>query len=143
MKSFIAIGLILLTGPAHAVPVVPSFSMGRMTTHTETTSEVNEIIKSADYNTGYSYSVSGHNVESTSGDITVGAGSASFQIDSDTRAGWTELQMNNKPGWKITSPGEAFQYTESYTGPGVSNVTVIDRKVTTKSITDTTSIFQR
>ena len=28
-------------------------------------------------------------------------------------------------------------------GAGVSNVTTIDRKVTTRSITDTTSIFQR
>ena len=55
---------ILSTGAtAQAVPVVPNFQQGQMTTHTETTSEVVEVINSMDYNTGYTYSVSGHGVE--------------------------------------------------------------------------------
>ena len=54
---------ILSTGAtAQAVPVVPNFQQGQMTTHTETTSEVVEVINSMDYNTGYTYSVSGHGV---------------------------------------------------------------------------------
>ena len=135
--------LLLFAGEAHSVPVVPSFSMGKMTTRTETTQETTELIRSVDYNTGWSYAVSGTGVESSTGDISVDSQSSSFQIDSDTQAGWTQLNMSNKPSWRQTTPGASFSFVESYTGPGVSNVTTIDRKVTTKSITDTTSIFQR
>ncbi|MBG79148.1 MAG: hypothetical protein CMJ39_00380 [Phycisphaerae bacterium] len=137
------VSLLVVASSAKAVPVVPSFSMGKMTTHTETTQETTELIRSIDYNTGWSYSVSGHGVEPSSGDISVPAQSSSFQIDSETKAGWTQLNMSNKPSWKVTTPGGSFQFVESYTGPGVSNITSIDRKVTTRSITDTTSIFQR
>ena len=48
-----------------AVPVVPNFQQGSMTTHTETTSTVEETINSMDYNTGYQWSVSGHGVTTT------------------------------------------------------------------------------
>ena len=139
----LASALLLIAGRAHSVPIVPSFSMGKMTTHTETTQEQIEVIRSVDYNTGWSYSVSGHGVEPTSGDLSVPAKSSSFQIDSETKAGWTQLDMNNKPSWRQVTPGQSFTFVESYSGPGVSNITSIDRKVTTRSITETTSIFQR
>ena len=135
--------LLVTAGRAKSVPVVPSFSMGRMTTHTETTQETTELIRSIDYNTGWSYSVSGHGVEPTSGEISAPSQPSSFQIDSETKAGWTQLNMSSKPSWKIVTPGASFQFVESYSGPGISNITEIDRTTTTKSITDTTSIFQR
>ena len=48
---------ILFTGAtAQAVPVVPNFTQGSMTSHTETTSKITETINSMDYNTGYQYS---------------------------------------------------------------------------------------
>ena len=40
---------------ALAVPVVPNFTQGSMTSHTETTSKVTETINSIDYNTGWQY----------------------------------------------------------------------------------------
>ena len=135
--------LLAIAGEAKSVPVVPSFSMGRMTTHTETTQETTELIRSVDYNTGWSYSVSGHGVEPTTGEISVPSKASSFQIDSETKAGWKQLDMSSKPSWKISTPGQSFQFVESYTGPGVSNITEIDRTTVTRSITDTTSIFQR
>jgi|TARA_B100000902_G_C27313113_1_gene919618 hypothetical protein len=144
VKNLLLIAIVLAgANAAKAVPVVPSFSMGSMTTHSETTQETTELIRSVDYNTGWSYSVSGHGVETTSGDISVPAESSSFQIDSETKAGWTQLNMNGKPTWKQVTPGQSFTFVESYSGPGVSNITSIDRRVTTKSVTDTTSIFQR
>ena len=143
MKYLLLLALLAAASGAKAVPVVPSFSMGRMTTHTETTQETTELIRSVDYNTGWSYSVSGHGVETTSGEIAAPSTSSSFQIDSETKAGWTQLDMSSKPGWKISTPGESFQFTESYSGPGVSNITEIDRTTVTRSVTDTTSIFQR
>ena len=48
--------------PARSVPVVPNFTQGSMTSHTETTSKVTETINSIDYATGWQYSVTGTNV---------------------------------------------------------------------------------
>ena len=54
---------ILFTGAtAQAVPVVPNFTQGSMTSHTETTQKITETINSMDYNTGYQYSVTGSGI---------------------------------------------------------------------------------
>ena len=53
--------------PVIAVPVVPNFTQGSMTSHTETTSTVVETINSMDYATGWTYSVSGTGIELDSG----------------------------------------------------------------------------
>ena len=60
MKKLLTV-LLLLSGStvAKAVPVVPNFSQGSMTSHTETTSTVTETINSVDYRTGWEYSVTG------------------------------------------------------------------------------------
>ena len=71
MKRILTVLLLLSgsTGVAKAVPVVPNFTQGSMTSHTETTSTVTETINSMDYNTGWQYVVTGTNVES-SGNLT-------------------------------------------------------------------------
>ena len=67
LQEAIGLGLILgvihgLTQSAWSVPVVPNFTQGSMTSHTETTSKQTETINSIDYATGWQYSVSGTNV---------------------------------------------------------------------------------
>ena len=67
LQEAIGLGLILgvmhgLVQSAGAVPVVPNFTQGSMTSHTETTSKQTETINSIDYATGWQYSVSGTNV---------------------------------------------------------------------------------
>ena len=47
---------------ATAVPVVPNFTQGSMTSNTTTTSTVVETINSMDYNTGWQYTVTGSGV---------------------------------------------------------------------------------
>ena len=133
----------LAANEAKAVPVVPSFTQGSMNSHTETSTKITELIKSVDYNTGYTYSVTGDNVAPTSGRISPGANASTFQIDADTQATWTQADMAGKPDWKIVNPGGSFQFVEHYTAPGLSNVTLIDRTIETQSVTDTVSIFQR
>jgi len=61
MKRLITIVVLLLgsAGAARAVPVVPNFQQGSMTSHTETESTVTETINSIDYRTGWEYSVTG------------------------------------------------------------------------------------
>ena len=49
--------------PSIAVPVVPNFTQGSMTSNTETTSTVTETINSMNYNTGYQYVITGTNIQ--------------------------------------------------------------------------------
>ena len=77
MKRILTVLLLLSgTGVARAVPVVPNFTHGSMTSHSETTSTVTETINSMDYNTGWQYVVTGTNVEASGDSLTpTGAGS--------------------------------------------------------------------
>ena len=139
-----AIGLGLILGMAHgaaqAVPVVPNFTQGTMTTRTETTQTINETINSMDYSTGYTYSVTGTNVKTTSGQINLPTSNTSNTIDGVTST-WTGLQGSET--WVQANPGEAFQFTESYQGPGLQNQTIIQRETLVESVTETTSIFSQ
>ncbi len=132
-----AVGVSLIPAAAVAVPVVPNFTQGSMTSHTETTSKVTETINSMDYNTGYQYSVTGSGI-SASGNLTPGTGTNNVTIDGVTSS-WTGI--NNRPSFTQTTPGAAFQFTETYSGPGLSNHTIIQRTTEVTSVTDTTSIF--
>ena len=129
----------LLGSPAMAVPVVPNFTQGSMTSHTETTQKITETINSMDYSTGYQYSVTGSGV-TASGNLSPGTGSNNVTINGVTSS-WTGL--TSRPNFTQTTPGAAFQFTETYSGPGLSNQTIIQRTTEVTSITDTTSIFSQ
>ena len=62
MKYVSLLALLLLGSAAHANPVTPSFSTGTVTSHTETTTTVNETIKQIDFHAGTSYTASGTNI---------------------------------------------------------------------------------
>ena len=124
---------------ALAVPVVPNFQQGSMTSHTETTSKVTETINSMDYSTGYQYSVTGSGV-SASGSLSPGTGTNNVTIEGVTSS-WTGA--TSTPNFTQTTPGAAFQFTETYKGPGLQNHTVIQRVTEVTSVTDTTSIFSQ
>ena len=145
MKRSILTLLLLLsgTGAARAVPVVPNFTQGSMTSHTETTSTVTETINSMDYNTGWQYAVTGTNVESDGTLVPTGAGSVNTtQVTLDgVTSTWNGLNLTDRPEFSIVTPGAAFQFTETYMGPGLANHTVIQRTTTINSVTDTTSTF--
>ena len=67
-RVLVAVASVLATAQtALAVPVVPNFTQGSMTSTTETTSTVTETINSIDYNTGYTYTVTGTNIKSNAG----------------------------------------------------------------------------
>ena len=144
MKRILTVLLLISgTGVARAVPVVPNFTQGSMTSHTETTSTVTETINSMDYNTGWQYVVTGTNVESNGNLTPTGANSInSTQVTLDgVTSTWNGLNLTDRPAYSIVTPGAAFQFTESYQGPGLSNHTVIQRSTTINSVTDTTSTF--
>ena len=128
---------------AKAVPVVPNFTQGSMTSNTTTTSTVTETINSMDYNTGWQYSVTGSGVVAD-GELTpTGTGSISnTQITLDgVTSTWNGLNLEERPNFTMQTPGGAFLFTETYSGPGLSNHTIIQRTTTIQSVTDTTSTF--
>ena len=125
--------------PAYGVPVVPNFTQGSMTSHTETTQRITETINSMDYSTGYQYSVTGSGITS-SGDLSPTTQSTPNSIEGVTSQ-WVGL--STKPSFVQTVPGGSFQYTETYQGPGLQNQTIIQRETIVDSITDTTSIFSQ
>ena len=144
LQETISIGLILgvihgLVQSAQAVPVVPNFTQGSMTSHTETTQKITETINSMDYNTGYQYTATGTGV-TANGNLSPGTGTNNVTIDGVTST-WTGI--STKPQFTQNQPGVAFQFTETYQGPGLSNHTIIERVTEVQSITDTTSIFSQ
>ena len=132
-----------IASPVNAVPVVPNFTQGGMTSTTETTSTVNETINSMDYNTGWQYVVTGTNVQAEGNLTPTGTGSVdvtNVTLDGVTSQ-WNGLNLDNRPNFSIVTPGNSFQFTESYMGPGLSNHTIIQRVTEINSVTNTTSTF--
>ena len=133
------VGAFATLAPAQAVPVVPNFTQGSMTSHTETTQTITETINSMDYSTGYQYSATGSGV-TASGNLSPTTGTNNVTINGVTSS-WTGV--TGKPTFTQTTPGAAFQFTETYQGPGLSQQTIIQRVTEVTSVTDTTSIFQQ
>ena len=126
---------------AIAVPVVPKFTQGSMTSNTETTSTVTETINSMNYDTGYQYVITGTNVQHDGTTISAPNTTGNSNTLNGVTSTWTNLDLSNKPNFSITTPGADFQFVESYSGPGLSNHTIINRTTTIQSVTNTTSTF--
>ena len=126
---------------ATAVPVVPNFTQGSMTSNTETTSTVTETINSMNYNTGYEYVITGTNIEHDGATISAPSTTGNSNTLNGVTSTWTGV--TSKPSFTQTNPGNAFQFTETYQGPGLSNHTIIQRTTEVESITTTTSIFSQ
>ena len=140
-RVLLALFILGTASPVNAVPVVPNFTQGSMTSSTTTTSTVTETINSMDYNTGWQYVVTGTNVGTDSTNITPGGTTSSSVTLDGVTSTWNGLNLNQRPEFEIVTPGAAFQFTESYQGPGLSNHTIIQRTTTINSVTDTTSTF--
>ena len=126
---------------ALAVPVVPNFTQGSMTSNTETTSTVSETINSMNYNTGYEYVITGTNIEHDGDTISAPSTTGNSNTLNGVTSTWTGLDLENKPNFSIETQGADFQFVESYQGPGLSNHTIIQRTTTIQSVTNTTSTF--
>ena len=154
MKTLITILLLLSgSGAAKAVPVVPNFPQGSMTSVTETSSKVTETINSVDYRTGWEYSVTGvgisNNGEALNPSVNTSTVTINPSADGTGEEGVTgtvtssfdALDMSAQNNFTLHEPGAAFQFTQSYSGPGLTNQTIIQRLTEVESITSTTSTF--
>ena len=129
--------------PVFAVPVVPNFTQGSMSSHTETTSKVTETINSMNYDTGYQYVITGTNVQMDGTSLSPTANLTTENTIEGVTSTWTGLDLNQKPNFTLADPTGvgAFQFTESYSGPGLKTQTIIQRTTTIESVTNTTSQF--
>ena len=141
MKRLLTLLLFIFVPKVSAIPVIPNFTQGGMTSHTETTSKVTETINSMDYATGWQYTVTGTNVEHSGTSMSPDAITGNSNTIEGVTSTWTGLDAVNKPDWTITTPGGAFQFTETYQAPGMVNQTIIQRVTEIDSVTDTTSTF--
>ena len=155
MKRLIPLILLLGYGTAaRAVPVVPNFTQGSMTSHTETTSTVTETINSIDYRTGWEYSVTGVGVENNGQPLNPNVNQTTVNVSAATAttagsdgvtgaltSSFDSLDLSTSGSYTIAEPGGAFQFTQTYSGPGMTNQTIIQRTTTIESVTDTTSTF--
>ena len=114
MKRLLTFLPLLFISEAGAVPVIPNFTHGGMTSHTETTSKVTETINSIDYQTGWQYTVTGTNVDHSGASISPDAVTGNSNTLQGVTSTWTGLDAANKPDWTIVNPAGSFQFTESY-----------------------------
>lgn len=127
---------------ANAVPVVPNFTQGSMTSNTETTSTVTETINSMNYDTGYQYVITGTNVNMDGTSLSPTANLTTENTIEGVTSTWTGLDLNTKPNFTVSTNGAgSFQFTESYSGPGLKTQTIIQRTTEIQSVTNTTSTF--
>ena len=137
--------LVLLLLPARtiAVPIVPQFRSGSSSTSSTTESVINETITSHQYRTGYSYSASGHNIESadTNKYINPTATTLTEQTVGGVNFSWTSPNLEAVPRWTIVNPGGAFSLQETLITPGLDTVTTITRTINTSTTTETTTTF--
>ena len=124
-------------------PITGAFTTGTMNSTTTTQQTIVESVVSKDYNSGYSYSIAGTGIEINGTGNMVPSATQTTGTTDGVSYSWTGLDFSSKPTWKQTENGAAFQLTESYMGPGLSNVTTINRQITTESTTVTQSIFQK
>lgn len=122
MKLLRAMSAGLILGMFHsgaqATPMVPNFTSGTVTSHTESTTTITETIKQTDLQTGWSYTVTGTNIN----------------IPEPPKVGTNYTQID---------PGAPFQFSETYFGPGTTKETSIDRTTTIQSVTDSVSVFSQ
>ena len=140
MKLFLP-AILLLTTPVMAVPVVPNFSTGTMSSHTETKQSINETIHQIDYRTGWELVITGTNVHAET--LTTPTITTTTTTSDGVQKTWTGLDLQAKPKFSILNPGKSFQFTETYYSPGLSSETIITRVTETESVTDTTSTFSQ
>ena len=129
--------------PANA-NIVPNFVQGSMSSTTTTQTSISEQVTSKDYSTGYEYTVTGTGIQHDGGSMSPDETSISGTVGGHSYT-WTGADMTTKPNWTLTNPtsGNAFQFTETYSGPGLQNVTTINRTIETESVTTTTSVFSQ
>ena len=126
--------------PVNAQPITPAFTTGTVSSTTNTTTSISETITSFDYATGYEYTVTGVGVSMDGDSITPPPTNINETVNGTVYT-WTGLDLSSKPNWEVT--GDAFQFTDTYHGAGLQNMTIINRQIESESVITSTSVFSQ
>ena len=126
--------------PVNSQPITPNFVTGTVSSTTNSTTSISETITSFDYSTGYEYTVTGVGVSMDGNSITPPPTTINETINGTVYT-WTGLDLSSKPNWQVT--GNAFQFTETYQGAGLQNITIINRQIESESVVVSTSVFSQ
>tara|TARA_R100000654_G_scaffold1533_2_gene5582 strand:+ start:74 stop:505 length:432 start_codon:yes stop_codon:yes gene_type:complete len=129
--------------PVYAVPIVPNFQQGVLQQRVETKSIIKEDIKSYDINSGFQITVGGHNIESTTGNLTPDGWTKVNTNVSGTGTTYVSPNLDNMPEFRIVESGADFSHYISVETPGISNFTHIIRETSIESISESTSTFSQ
>ena len=127
--------------PVNAQPVTPNFTVGTVSSTTNTVTSISETITSFDYATGYEYTVTGVGVSMDTNSISPPPTTINETVNGTVYT-WTGLDLDQKPNWTV-SDGNAFQFTETYSGPSLQNMTIINRQIESESVVTSTSVFSQ
>jgi hypothetical protein len=134
--------LALIASPVAAQPIVPNFTQGVLSSHTETRSTVTEDIRSFDIKNGYTLTVGGTNVAPSGGRVSPSGFTRTSGSVDGVGTTYVSPNLSSKPQYSIVDSGAAFSYYETLDAPGISNYTHIIRTTEIEQITDSTSTFQ-
>ena len=126
--------------PANAQPITPAFTVGTVSSTTNTVTSLSETVTSFDYSTGYEYTVTGVGVSMDTDSISPPPTTINETINGTVYT-WTGLDLSSKPNWQVTD--NAFQFTETYKGAGLQNMTIINRQIESESVVTSTSVFSQ
>ena len=143
LALYAAFDLLVTAAPVAAIPVVPNFQQGVLSSTTRTKTKVTEVINSYEYRTGYEYSASGTNIAPVGGAIAPASLTTTTNTLNGVSSRWTGLDPASKPVWNIVTQGASFQFVETLQGPGLTNHTLINRETDIESLTETTSTFSQ
>ena len=110
--AWLAFSLIALAAPTKAIPVVPNFQQGVLSSKTTTKTKVNEVINSYEYRTGYELSVSGTNIAPVNGELAPRALTTTTNTLNGVSSRWVGLDATDKPAWNIVNQGASFQFAD-------------------------------
>ena len=139
MKKLLLLLFFYVT-PINAQPVTPNFTVGTVSSTTNTVTSISETVTSFDYSTGYEYTVTGVGVSMDTNSISPPPTSINETVNGTVYT-WTGLDLSSKPNWQVT--GDAFQFTETYSGPSLQNMTIIQRNIESEPVVTSTSVFSQ
>tara|TARA_Y100001938_G_scaffold149061_1_gene234655 strand:+ start:548 stop:985 length:438 start_codon:yes stop_codon:yes gene_type:complete len=135
--------IIFLPVKTFANPVIPTFRTGSSSTNSTSQSVVTESVTSYQYRTGYSLSVSGHNIESDdiNGYINAIPTAEATQTVNGINFSYTGQKLDSVPRWKIVNESQPFSLVETVIGSGIDTITKIERTINTTTTTTVETTF--
>ena len=142
MKWLVIIFLSLLSSNAYAT--VPRYNSNKMSSSSRSTSTISEVIITENYNTGFSYSVSGHNIKVSEGSYI--SPDATYTTSQNTGNGnvtfeWISPDLTKLPKWEIDDVGSDFSLIQHVENSGLDAISIIQREQVIETFTEQVTLF--